>query len=50
MKTKILLIIIGAALFTLSFVTIKKDTAEAKTTKVDHSEEPIGGFISEDAL
>jgi hypothetical protein len=50
MKTKVLLIIIGAALFTLSFVSINQENIDPKTTKVTQSEEPIGGFMAEDEL
>jgi hypothetical protein len=51
MKTRILLIIVGVAIFTLSFVTISKDKATSKqSSKANQSEEPIGGFVSQDAL
>lgn len=51
MKIKILVLIAGVALFTLSFVTITKDAkAPTKTSKANQAEEPIGGFMSADAL
>lgn len=53
MKTKILVLIAAVALVTLSFVTINNDhNTEANTSKANRSqaEEPVGGFVSADAL
>jgi hypothetical protein len=57
MKTKLSILIIFAAVITLSFSfaasnrSEKISVKETATTSIDkHANEPIGGFISEDKL
>jgi len=52
MKTKVLLLIAGAALVTVSFASVNRpETKGTKTNEVKQVEsEPIGGFVIEDKL
>jgi hypothetical protein len=48
MKTKALLLLVGASLVTLSFTFLSSEKPVVKEVKKEVSSEPAGGFISED--
>jgi hypothetical protein len=52
MKTKLLLFIVGTAIITVSFVSIKRNQTTSLKANVPAAatHEPIGGFLKEDNL